>query len=226
MDHETSINSMAAEKYLLGELTSPEREGFEQHFFECPECAESVRLGFEFGEDARVVFRQDARPVATVSWWGRFRSWFTSTQPTMLVPVGACIVVAAFSGYQNAIQIPALRSEVNQLERPQVLAMNLLAPASRSSMPTIVISPGSRFVQLSLATGAVTQSRRYQCDLRTTSGKLVTTLPVPALDPEAGLDLLIPASKVPSGDYEAILSAVNGDSVTQLERYRFSLTRK
>ena len=53
MDHDTSIKTMAAERYLLEELSSSERDEFELHFFECPECAESVRSGFQFGESAK-----------------------------------------------------------------------------------------------------------------------------------------------------------------------------
>ena len=227
MDHETSVKTLAAEKYLLGELSSPEREGFEQHFFECQECAESVRLGFQFSENAKVVFRDEgARPVSEADWWSRLRSWFASIQPRMLVPVGACIAVAAFSGYQNAVQIPDLRARMGQLERPQVLSPTLLAPSSRSTPPSVAVPPGAQFVQLSLATGAVAPANRYQCELRTAAGKSVTVLSVPALDPDANLNLLIPAGSLSSGDYEAILSGVTGGTITPLEHYRFTLRRQ
>jgi anti-sigma factor RsiW len=227
MDHETSVKTLAAEKYLLGELSSPEREGFEQHFFECPECAENVRLGFQFSENAKIVFREErVRPVAESAWWSNLRSWFTSIQPRMLVPVGACLAIAAFSSYQNAVQIPDLRGRIGQLERPQVLYAALLAPSARSTPPSIAVPSGAQFVPLSLATAAIAPAAHYQCELRAASGKSVMTLPVPALDPDANLNLLIPTSSLSSGDYEAILSGVTGGTVTPLEHYRFSLSRK
>jgi len=226
MDHDTSIKTMAAERYLLEELSSSERDEFELHFFECPECAESVRSGFQFGESAKNAFAQDARLASEPVWWNRIHSWLAWIQPRMLVPVSACIALAAFSGYQNGVQIPALRSQINQLEQPQVLATALLAPSSRSTPPSIVIPSGSRFVQLSLATTVVTQAQRYQCDLRTSSGKSVTTIFVPVLDPDATLNLLVPVDAISAGDYEVILSALNGDSRVQLERYRFVFVRK
>ena len=34
---------MAAERYLLGELTDAERDQFEEHFFDCSACADDVR---------------------------------------------------------------------------------------------------------------------------------------------------------------------------------------
>jgi len=226
MDHDTSIQTMAAERYLLGELSSSEREKFEQHFFECPECAESARTGFQFGENAKIAFGQHAPPASEPAWWSRVRSWLASVQPRMLVPVSACVALAAFTGFQNSVQIPALRSQVSQLEKPQVLTTALLTPSSRSTPPSIVIPPDSRFVQLSLATTVMTPAARYQCDLRTSTGKPLATLFVPALDSDATLNLLVPVSTISAGDYEVILSAINGDSRIQLERYRFVFIRK
>jgi len=226
MDHDTSIQTMAAERYLLGELSSSERDGFEAHFFECPECAESAHAGFQFGESAKTAFERQAVLGSEPTWWSRVRSWLASIQPTMLVPLTACVALAAFSGFQNGVQIPALRSQINQLEKPQVLATALLMPSSRSTPPSIVIPPGSRFVQLSLAGTLTTPAPRYQCDLRTSSGKSVTRLFVPALDSDSTLNLLVPVNNISAGDYEVILSAINEDSQVQLEHYRFAFVRK
>jgi len=55
MDHSESIRLMAAEKYLLGELTPELREQFEEHFFGCEECALDVRAGAAFVEQSKVV---------------------------------------------------------------------------------------------------------------------------------------------------------------------------
>jgi len=62
--------------------------------------------------------------------------------------------------------------------------------------------------------------------LRTSTGKPLATLFVPALDSDATLNLLVPVSTISAGDYEVILSAINGDSRIQLERYRFVFIRK
>lgn len=226
MDHETSINTLAAEKYSLGELSSPEREQFEQHFFECPECAESVRVGFQFGESARIVFGQDARAVAELARRSRLRDWFALIRPVMLAPMAVSIAILAVSGYQNTVQIPALRGRVEQLERPQVLSSALLAPSSRWSVPSITISSTAQFFQLSLAIGGIAPAERYECELRADSGKSITRLPVPKLDPDVNLQLLIPTADLSDGDYEAVLSGITGGRPGELEHYRFAFSRK
>src|SRR5580704_6048204 len=61
MDHSESIRLMAAEKYLLGELAPELREQFEEHFFDCQECALDVRAGAALVEHSKVVLSE---PVA------------------------------------------------------------------------------------------------------------------------------------------------------------------
>jgi hypothetical protein len=226
MDHEMSIKTQAAEKYLLEELQPDEREAFEQHFFECAECAEDVRLAFQFSENAKAVFRQEPRRIREPAPVPARNSWLAWFRPAVLVPVAAGLAIAMFSGYQNLVQIPALRTRVGQLQTPQVLSTMVLAPSSRSSVPSIAISPDAQFFQLSLAIGAVAPAQRYQCDLRSASRKLIATVPVPKLDPEGNLTMLIPTAGFSDGYYDAVLVGLNGGTVTELDHYRFALRRK
>lgn len=56
-DHQQAVSSRAVERYLLGELTSPLREQFEDHFFCCPQCAEALRVGSILRDNARALLR-------------------------------------------------------------------------------------------------------------------------------------------------------------------------
>lgn len=57
MDHDLVIKNNTTERYLLGELTDAERDSFEEHYFECPACAEDLRCGDEFIQHAIDEFR-------------------------------------------------------------------------------------------------------------------------------------------------------------------------
>ena len=90
MDHSESIRLMAAEKYLLGELTPELQEQFEAHFFECPECALDVRAGAALVEHSKVVLseplivpRTEVPVPATRFGWLR---------PALVVPVMAALL--------------------------------------------------------------------------------------------------------------------------------------
>ena len=234
MDHDISIKTQAAEKYLLGELRPAEREAFEEHFFECPECAEDVRLGSQFSENAKAVFRQTPRridepapPPKRLNWFARMLTAPWSTMSPVMRPalLAAGLAVVSFSSYQNLVAIPALRARVGQLESPQVLASTVLTPSSRSSVPSIAVAPSATFFQLALAPGAVAPAGQYRCDLRSDAGKTLATVVVPKVDPDANLTLLVPAAGFSTGYYDAVLVGTTGGIATELEHYRFAIRR-
>ena len=45
MNHAEAIESNAAEGYLLGDLSDAERDAFEEHYFDCRVCTETIRAG-------------------------------------------------------------------------------------------------------------------------------------------------------------------------------------
>lgn len=45
MEHAEAVENQAVERYLLEELTAAEADSFEEHYFDCPECAEDLRAG-------------------------------------------------------------------------------------------------------------------------------------------------------------------------------------
>src|SRR5438270_733873 len=45
VEHETAVQQKLTERYLLNELDVDARNEFEEHFFDCPECAFDVQAG-------------------------------------------------------------------------------------------------------------------------------------------------------------------------------------
>lgn len=58
MDHDEAIQRGAVEKYLLNEMPLPERDEFEEHYFDCPACAEDLRATAAFLDAAKREFKQ------------------------------------------------------------------------------------------------------------------------------------------------------------------------
>ena len=114
MDHGESIRLMAAEKYLLGELTPELREQFEEHFFDCQECALDVRAGAALVEHSKVVLSEPvAVPPLRVPVAAPTRAaWFAWLRPALVVPILAALLVVI--GYQKLVTYPQLKKSSEQ----------------------------------------------------------------------------------------------------------------
>ena len=60
MDHNEAVRLKTTERYLLQELDPEQLEQFEEHFFDCPECALDVRTTAKFLQQAKHLL---AEPV-------------------------------------------------------------------------------------------------------------------------------------------------------------------
>jgi Putative zinc-finger len=100
MDHAEAARKLAVEQYLLGELSGPEREEFEEHFFDCPECVEALEMGAGFMQNARAVFQEAGavKPARQrIRWnWNFWTGWRLAPVATMAGWAVACIL----AGYQ------------------------------------------------------------------------------------------------------------------------------
>src|ERR1035438_10191801 len=139
MDHGEAVQLMATERYLLGELSGEQREAFEEHFFECYECALDVRAEAAFLQEAKVqlplmtspaVVMAAPVPVATavrIKTEPKRRDWFGWMRPAWAVPAFAALLMVI--GYQNFATIPGLRSAATT---PRVAPWTTLHVATRA----------------------------------------------------------------------------------------------
>ena len=121
MDHQEAIGLSAVERYLLGELSPLERDGFEDHFFSCHECATDVRITAQFLDGARKELgrgglEERAPGRAKQSSLG---AWLAALwRPAFLGPVMAMLLLLV--GYQNVVVYPHLTQALGQLRQPAV----------------------------------------------------------------------------------------------------------
>src|ERR1700730_442322 len=112
MDHEKAVQQKATERYFLGELTGADRDGFEEHFFTCPECAEDVRAMTVFAANAKAVFREEAAPPVVPM------GAFLSTRALWL-SAALNVVLLSGMGYTLLKFAPEMRQELAAARAPQ-----------------------------------------------------------------------------------------------------------
>lgn len=59
VDHQSALDRSLTELYVLGELDAAEAAEFEEHFFECPLCAEDVRRASLLVANVKAVLREE-----------------------------------------------------------------------------------------------------------------------------------------------------------------------
>jgi hypothetical protein len=101
MDHSEAVRLQAAEKYILRELSPTLMEEYEEHFFDCAECALDIKAATAFADAARDHFREHPERVVSALDTPVVGGWFR--WPRLAFAVGAPVFAALvlFVGYQT-----------------------------------------------------------------------------------------------------------------------------
>jgi hypothetical protein len=230
MEHQQAIQLAAVEKYLLGELTTPQRDEFEEHFFDCRECAAELRMTADFLDIARAElkrgnFGKAAAKALTWSWLEFF------TRPAVLTPAFALLL--AVIAYQNGVVLPRINGQIALLRQPGVVTtVSLIGGNSRgSALPSVSGSAGQP-VLLSLDIPATRQYPSYICVLIDASGTIVWRVPVSAAQAQDTVSINVPAGALRAGNYTLVVQGVAASDRTDrgspqaadVARYRFALS--
>ena len=223
MDHYQATELTAVEKYLLDELTPGERDDFEEHFFDCQECAIDLRSTAAFMAAAKKEFQ--ANPVPKSRGATNGKSFFASLWPSALVwsALAASLLVIA---YQNMLVYPRFKTEIAELKAPEVLpSISLVGGNSRGGqIPAATVGAARSFL---LQLDIPTQDRfsSYTCLLYSPSGTLAWRVEVSAQSAKDTVSIRVPSADRPSGEYTLTVqgNTDQGGTLVDLAHYRFAL---
>jgi hypothetical protein len=225
MDHSESIRLMAAEKYLLDELTPELREQFEEHFFDCQECALEVRAGAAFVEHSKVLLSGPvAVPARALVPVPAKPGWFAWLRPAFALPVLATLLVVI--GYQNLVTYPRLKGEVAVVDAPRLLASASLINANTrgGNKPVVSAGEGEPFL-LFVDIPAEARFSSYVAELDGPTGTSEWSLTIPAETVKEMVSIRVPADHHGAGMYTLVVRGVDpsGGKGSEVGRYPFEL---
>jgi Putative zinc-finger len=205
MDHNEAIQLQAAVKYVLGELSQAQREEYEEHYFDCAECALDLKALAIFADTAREVLRQE-KASALAGDRVRVRSgWLRWLQPVTAVPVFAALLLIVT--YQNTVTIPRVREEA---------ASGAAQLFVSSRAPKMAVTRGGGEVKLSARANEslplkfdFTPSQTFEayvCQLQDEAGRSLLQLRVPGSFTNKELNLVVPAGVVKPGKYALVFT--------------------
>ena len=144
MDHKEAVRLKVTERYLLDELDPELRDQFEEHLFDCQDCALDVRAAAMFVEQSKGILAEPAvQPAVKVPAWVAAKpGWLTWLRPAFAIPVLALLL--AVLGYQNFVTYPKLMQAANE---PQIGPWASVNVSTRGAGETTVLKahPGEGF---------------------------------------------------------------------------------
>jgi hypothetical protein len=224
MEHEEAIRLQMTEQYLLDELSPAAREEFEEHYFDCRECAVDVGVGAAFVQQSKIVLAEREKPVLAPQlppepspWWAWFR-------PALVLPVLAMLL--AVVTYENLVSLPRLLEAANHPRELPWTTVNIGTLGSDGAV--IPVRAGEGFVLL-LRIPPQRSYTSYTADLYDPNQILEWTVTLPATvardasarDQRA---VQVPGAKRSPGTYSVVVrGATQGGGSEEVGRGSFEL---
>jgi hypothetical protein len=207
MDHEAVVRQKTTERYLLNELDPQARDEFEQHFFDCQDCARDVHSGALFIEQSKILLAERAEPVAAQlreqKPSGDKSGWLSWFRPAIIVSVMAMLL--AVVAYQNLVTVPQMQAA---LRSPQVLPWASVNVGTYGAEgPVIRANAGEGFLLFVRIPPEGIYSR-YTAELYNPAGKPQWSVTIPASSTQDQWPLQVPVGNREPGAYSLAVRGV------------------
>ncbi len=201
MEHQNAIETLATERYVLGEMNEDEINEFEEHYFGCRECADAVRNGTTFFDSGKSVVRErqkEARKRGLLYWF----------------PSAAAAMVMFVLGYGIRPPLPITVSSIQMLS----------SQSRGETTENVVTQHSGETTVLAFDIVPDTPVRAYRWELLEQSGKKFADGEVSAERAKDRMSISLPRS-LPAGQYVLVIRGVREDG-NRPEIARFPINAK
>ena len=210
MDHKDAVRLKATEKYLLNELDPDQLAQFEEHLFDCRDCALDVRATAMFVEQSKNVLSETTGAVPVPVPTRVPAGWFAWLRPAFAVPAMALLLVVV--GYQNLITFPHLREALAQ---PQLLPWATVNVGTYAGDGLVVSTKRGKGFVLFVRIPPDPDCTRYKADLYNPAGALEWSLTIPATTSRDQWPVEVPAADRKAGTYTLAVHGVTATGETR-----------
>ena len=207
MDHNEAIRLQAAVKYVLGELSPVQREEYEEHYFDCGECAVDIKALATFADTTKEVLRQEREKQLAKDLAPARGGWLGWLQPMVAVPAMAALLLII--AYQNTVTIPQAREEATSgaaqvFVTPRTAKMAVVR--GNEELAKYSVRPNESLA-LKFDFTPTPASDAYVCQLQDESGRGVLQVRIPGSFTNKELNVVVPANRIKPGNYTLVFTA-------------------
>ena len=205
MDHNEAVRLHAAEKYVLGEFPQNLRDDFEEHFFDCAECALDMKAAAVFFDTTREVLRHEPEKSVEKHSVPALDRWFGWLRPIIAVPAFAVLLLAIT--YQNSVTIP-LAKEAATRNAGQLFTTSISLQAANTRGGEEIkaqVRPNESFaIDFDFTPARPFES--YVCQLQDEAGRSLLQVSIPGSSTNREVHLVVPGGLVRPGKYHLVFS--------------------
>jgi hypothetical protein len=232
MDHKEAVHLQATERYVLGDLPTDLHEQYEEHYFDCPECARDLTALSTFVTASRELLEEESSSKFPAPESGSERhakriGWFGWLKPVIAVP--AIVTLGATIIYQNAVMIPAARKRASTPSETLVLASSFrLQGATRGETTTKIAVRSDESFELNFDFTPSQLFQSYTGSLLDSADQTVLTFYLNREHSNKEMHLVIPGGKIHAGSYALVFVADNrsggqGSRTVEVQRINFAV---
>ncbi len=227
MDHSEAVTKKMAESYLLEELTPEQRDAFEEHYFDCPECAKDVKAAAMLVANVKEVLRAEPEFQPAREPERAHAGWFSWLQPAYGL---AAALVLAVVLYQNLVTIPGLKEQAKGNVPQAVVAFTLLPQMRGANSKVVQAEPKQSFV-LYIDIPPSDNFASYTCVIQSEDGTQQFPVQVSAEAAKQPVLFSVPSSLLKPGKYVVVLrgnrkASDAPEAGTEIRSYPFSFEYK
>jgi len=226
MDHSDVMRLQAVEKYVLGELPADLRDEFEEHYFDCAECAAEVKHLTTFMTASRILLQEapGTKETPPEKQGGRV-GWFAWLRPMIAVPAMAAL--AAIVIFQNVVTIPSLKP--HGAVDGAAVAFNSsyhLQGATRGEGSSAITVGAKESFALDFDFTPAAAYPSYTGRIVDGKGATLLTFAIGGEMANQELHVVVPGGKVQPGEYAVVIAgdgSNGGSSAQEVQRIPFTL---
>jgi hypothetical protein len=217
INHDDAIKDLMAERYLLGELNTAERDAYEEHLFSCGPCFEQVKAGTEFVTHLRKIGTEVPQTPLLPGFMSRLMA--SARQPVTITVFGLLICVAGISINQQRT--------ISGLRRPQVTPSFFLSDGARAGGEKTLVLPRNTRFDLSIQLLQSGDFNSYQGQLLDQAGHLKSSFQISPEQTKDTIHLLLDSSVLGPGSYSIVVDGFTPDGQkNEITKYSFHLQLK
>jgi hypothetical protein len=211
MVHNEAVELQAAVKYVLGELSENQRQEYEEHYFDCEECALDLKAAAAFVDTSREVFRRGAEKSPDWESAAVRSRWFGWLRPAFAVPVFAALLLVV--AYQNVVTIPKAKEEAAR-GSAQVFrtSFSLQMANVRGEEEVRAQVPKNESFGLKFDFTPSRKFASYIGQLQDTAGRSLLEVSIPGSLTNKETELVVPAGLLQPGKYALVFTGDPGST--------------